>query len=144
MKRFVRWAVVLGMFGMFATLVLTATGANARSEAQAVSMVSSTTKPGQVIVVSNATKNSWFNKMVGVAAKEEVCWVSPKQFRQVAARWHTTLGSHSTAAGSAKDNYAKVTGASLKSLRQYVSGSVKCVAVEQRYVFFLPIDGGLS
>ena len=133
-----RWALIVPAFAAFAVVLLFGTRAGSVSVARAAAELTPPSVTGKVIVVAAPSKHGWFNKMFDLNARVEVCWVNTKQFNQIKKRWPTTqrkVNGH---------ELVSVHGVDSGTLRRQVSGSVRCMLVNQRSFFFLPLDGNLS
>lgn len=143
-KRVASWCTILTTFVAFAAVLLggmTGIGSAATVSQVASSLLKSKDPSKGSVVVVRADENTLANRLLGLKPKDAVCWVTNTQADVIRAQWTTTTTT-------INDRYSLLTvyapHVTVKELRAYVSGSVKCQIVREKWAFFLPIDGSVS
>jgi hypothetical protein len=96
---------------------------------------------GSFVVVPTQEK-SLVNSALGLPAPVNLCWVSNRQLGAIRTRWETTTVSRINTRYSIVTVYGPTV--TVTELRRYVSGTVNCEIVHQKWAFFLPLDGAVS
>ena len=138
--RLVRWLVIVAAFAVFAFSLLAGTSFGATSFQQAARLVTPRGGEGALVVVPAGLSGwgGWVRRQLGLKTSWDVCWLSRQELAQVESRLgtgRTDIQGHPV---------LTVPGASASGLRRAFGGSLNCVSMGVRELFFLPVDGSLS
>jgi hypothetical protein len=143
-KRVASWCTILATFVAFAAVLLggmAGMGSAATVSQVASSLLKSNDPSKGTVVVVHADKGHSLGDALGLKPKDAVCWVSNTQANVIRGLWQTTTSK-------LNDRYSLLTvyapKVTVKEMRAYVSGEVKCEVVHTKWAFFLPIDGSVS
>ena len=144
-KRVASCCTILATFVAFAAVLLggmAGMGSAATVSQVAASLLKSKDpSKGSLVVVKADDKHSRVYGLLGLKPKDAVCWVTNTQAGVIRARWTTTT-TKIDARYSLLTIYAPHVTA--KEMRTYLSGDVKCQVVQEKWAFFVPLDGAVS
>jgi hypothetical protein len=144
-KRVASWCAILTTFVAFAAVLLggMAGMGSAATISQAASSLlkSKDASKGSLVVVKADDKHSRIDGLLGSKPKDAVCWVTNTQANVIRALWTTTTTTVDARYSLLTINAPHVTD---KEMRTYLSGGVKCQLVQEKWAFFVPLDGAVS
>ena len=144
-KRVASWCTILATFVAFAAVLLG--GMAGMGSAATVSQVASSLlrskdpSKGSVVVLRADDGHPLVNHLLGLKPKDAVCWVTNTQANVIRALWATTTTTIDARYSLLTVYAPHVT---VKEMRAYVSGGVKCQIVQEKWAFYLPLDGSVS